>query len=210
MAKADNKPQEIPGLNTPTTQEMSATGSTSGQTATISGTKEVELRERERALEERLKQVEARERKQDSHDVESRGAVGQTGLVATSSSSARDTEVEVVNNAAHAVGLYDGTPLLPGVTKVSRLAWSKLFLADGKTPVPGALHHFFPTNSGRPDLQVVSVDNLSALVDEHAYTAISSSEDARRLSLFEQTETRPNIKAAISKRIAELKKADKQ
>lgn len=167
--------------------------------------REAELRERERQLEERAKMLEQRERSQDSRDTET---LSGARFVSAPADAPRTTgSVKVLNNAAHAIGLYDGTPLLPGVTTVSRFAWSKMFLPDGKTPTPGNYELFYPTGGGKPALQVVSVDNVSALAEEHAHTAISESEDIQRLSQFEQTETRPVVKEAISKRIADLKKA---
>lgn len=164
-----------------------------------------ELAAKAKELEELEKSLRQRERSQDSRDTETlsgaRTAFAPTETIRTTGS------VKVLNNAAHAIGLYDGTPLLPGTSTVSRFAWSKMFLPDGKTPTPGNYELFYPTGGGKPALQVVSVDSLPALADEHAHAAISESEDIQRLSQFEQTETRPAVKEAISKRIADLKKA---
>lgn len=164
---------------------------------------EAELRERAERLAELEKSLLQRQKELDSNDASVKlGAAASPSTVTAEST----PTVTVVNNAAFAIGLFDGTPLKPGINTVSRATWAKLFQKDGK-PVPGARQHFEPEGGGRPDLQLVTLDNLSQLPDTHALSAISASTDATRLGQFEQTESRPTVKAAISERIADLKKA---
>lgn len=190
-----------PTISTPAT----VTASTSS--AVSSMPTEAELRERERQLEERMKLVELRERELDSKDTQAKLA-GSPPSAVPSTDSAVPT-LTVLNNAAFAIGLYDGAPLKPGINEVPLRSWAKFFQKDG-TVIPGARPHFEPANGGRPDLQVVSLDNVSALPDPHALTAISNSKDAQRLGDFARTESRPAIREAIKARLKELQTQDEK
>lgn len=111
--------------------------------------------------------------------------------------------VEVLNNSRRAIGIGNGERLIPGPNTVSRLAWSKLFDAEGR-PVLGAAEHFDSAGGKRPDLQELSLQNLSALPDETAAEVVSKSRDTTLMAKFLDTEPRPGLKDAIRRRIKAL------
>lgn len=201
MAKAESKSPESPGQSTPTTLESPTPGTLPLGQSVPTAPKEAELRERERALEEKLKQLEARERRLDSRDADAPASPS------ASVASSQEEMVSIVNNGRRAIGVPGGFALYPGLNTVPRRAWARMFDATGK-PTPGASEHLDSQNGQRPEVQEVSLKNLSQLPDEHAQTAISASEDVKRLALFEQTEARPHIRVAISERLKVLKAKD--
>lgn len=168
-------------------------------------TREVELRAK--SVEDRAQELRSGaahlDRRQEQ--LAARESLLETPLAGTAASAPVDPTdtVEVLNNSRRAIGIGNGELLIPGPNTVSRLAWSKLFGVDGR-PVPGAVEHFDSAGGKRPDLQELSLQNLSALPDETATEVVSKSKDTTLMAKFLDTEPRPSLKDAIRRRIKAL------
>lgn len=112
------------------------------------------------------------------------------------------THVKVRNNSVRAINI-GGTTVFPGKGQVPADAWSRLFDRNG-TPVPGAQEHFDTAGGKRPDLQEMSLQNLSMLPDDDAVEVVNESTDAALLEKFISTDPRVGVKKAIRDRIKAL------
>lgn len=163
---------------------------------------EAELAAKAKALEEKEKALLQRERALDSKDTQ-RALHPESSSVATSTATDGAEVVAVVNNGRRAIGVPGGFVLYPGTNTVPRSAWAQMFDKSGR-PTPGASEHLNSQNGQRPEVQEVSLKNLSQLPDEHAVAAINASRDVEKLALYEQTEARDNVREALSARLKAL------
>lgn len=177
------------------------------------------LAEREKAMEARAQELKSGAAYLDKREAELKQglqAVAGTGNAPSTSAAlahaAEEPEsdtVAVLNNSTSLIGAPDGTPLVPTrVTELARATWLRWFTPSGK-PVPGVAGHFSSEGgTKRPDLQEVSLKNLSALPDEHALTVVqsASAKDEGLLKKFSETEQRESVKLALQKRLIDFRK----
>lgn len=176
-----------------------------------------EVERREQGLEQRARELRAGAEHLDQRQAElDRRASEAPTVTATAAPSAPETSmatlstnpravVRVLNNSGRIIGTADGTPLPPTMTTTIPLAtWNRFFDRNGK-PTPGASEHFSTAGGKRPDLQEVSLKNLSALPDDHALAVVEESEDTQLLAKFEETDPRDSVREAISRRLDSLK-----
>lgn len=155
-----------------------------------------ELEEKEKALLQRERNLDANDTKRSLHP-EASPAVSPTGADLSEM-------VAVVNNGRRAIGVPGGFVLYPGTNTIPRYAWAQMFDKAGR-PTPGAAEHLNSQNGERPEVQEVSLRNLTQLPDEHAEAAINASSDVEKLALYEQTEARENVRASVSARLKALR-----
>lgn len=176
------------------------------------------LAERERGMEARAQELRTgaayldrreAEMKQGLHALAGTGHPPTTSEAASLAAESESDTVLVLNNSTSLIGAADGTPLVPTrVTELARATWARWFTPSGK-PVPGVAGHLSSEGgTRRPDLQEVSLKNLSALPDEHALSVVqtASAGDTALLTKFSETEQREGVKLALQKRLAELRK----
>lgn len=164
---------------------------------------EAELAAKAKALEEKEKALLQRERNIDSKDTQ-RTLHPEAAPAVSSGGADLNEMVAVVNNGRRAIGVPGGFVLYPGTNTIPRYAWVQMFDKAGR-PTPGAAEHLNSQNGQRPEVQEVSLKNLTQLPDEHAEAAISASNDAEKLALYEQTEARDSVRASISARLKALR-----
>lgn len=178
-----------------TATESSATLPLTSAASTLS---DAELKAKAKELEDKEKMLLQRERELDAKHTLSPTTTPTTG-------SADDNEmVAVVNNGRRAIGVPGGFVLYPGTNTVPRYAWAQMFDKSGR-PTPGAAEHLNSQNGQRPEVQEVSLRNLSQLPDEHAVAAITASTDEAKLAAHEQAEARDSVRAAVSARLKALR-----
>lgn len=181
-----------------TATESSATLPLTPSASTLS---DAELKAKAKELEEKEKMLLQRERDLDAKDTKHTLSPATT----PTTGSADDNEmVAVVNNGRRAIGVPGGFVLYPGTNTVPRYAWKQMFDKSGR-PTPGAAEHLNSQNGQRPEVQEVSLRNLSQLPDEHAVAAITASSDEAKLAAHEQTEARDSVRAAVSARLKALR-----
>lgn len=164
------------------------------------------LKRKEAELEQRARELRAGAQHLDARQAELDAKAATLAPQAERLETPPGEHVLVLNNSRRTIGAADGTPLVPTlVTSVSRAVWARWFGQDGK-PVPGAAEHFDTAGGKRPDLQEVSLKNLSALPDEHALSVVESATDVALLSKFLDVEPRESVKLAVHKRLTELRK----
>lgn len=164
---------------------------------------EAELKAKAKELEEKEKALLQRERSLDSKDTQRALHSDATPAVSSTGTDLNEM-VAVVNNGRRAIGVPGGFVLYPGVGTVPRHAWAQMFDKAGR-PTPGAAEHLNSQNGQRPEVQEVSLRNLTQLPDEHAEAAINASSDVEKLALYEQTEARENVRASVSARLKALR-----
>lgn len=170
----------------------------SASAVTAQAPSESELAAKAKALEEKEKHLLQRERELDTKHALNPATTPATGNVDV------NEMVAVVNNGRRAIGVPGGFVLYPGTNTVPRHAWARMFGPDGK-PTPGASEHLDSQNGQRPEVQEVSLRNLSQLPDEHAVAAIAASNDEAKLAAHEQTEARDSVRASVSARLKTLR-----
>lgn len=187
--------------NPKSTQPKTATDSNAALNLTPSATaapSESDLAAKAKALEEKEKMLLQRERELDAKHTLHPATTPATGSVDV------NEMVAVVNNGRRAIGVPGGFVLYPGTNTVPRYAWAQMFDKSGR-PTPGAAEHLNSQNGQRPEVQEVSLRNLSQLPDEHAVAAITASTDESKLAAHEQTEARDSVRAAVSARLKALR-----
>lgn len=190
--------------NPKSTQPKTATEASATLNLTPSATaapSESDLAAKAKALEEKEKMLLQRERELDAKDT--KHTLSPTTTPATGSVDVNEM-VAVVNNGRRAIGVPGGFVLYPGTNTVPRYAWKQMFDKSGR-PTPGAAEHLNSQNGQRPEVQEVSLRNLSQLPDEHAVAAITASSDEAKLAAHEQTEARDSVRAAVSARLKALR-----